>query len=190
MTSNAASRDGFAELLEQKWRMPATSGRDNRPLSDAWLMEQLVCSTQATFATMCGIQVALDGAARHGCPVNYFDLSGVVGIVGAVRATVAISLPRHLAFHVVETLTGVCPERIDADVIDTVGELANIIAGATKRKLGDGKLNDRELALEIPTVIIGQGHRVTFSANMNWYVLPFLSDHGLFQVEIGIDSRS
>ncbi|MGN6545396.1 MAG: chemotaxis protein CheX, partial [Aureliella sp.] len=189
MTSNAAIENVFAELLEPKRATPAASGGARQPLTDAVLIEQLISSTRSTFATMCGMQVAMDGSARRGCPVNYFELSGVVGIVGAVRATVAISLPRRLAFQVVETLTGSCPTDIDADVIDSVGELANIIAGATKRGLHDGGLSDRQLALEIPTVIFGPGHRVAFSANMNLYVLPFLSDFGAFQVEIGIDTR-
>jgi chemotaxis protein CheX len=182
MSSDAAFGEILAEVLHEECGLPPAA-QDPRPLpTEATLIEQLIGSTHNVFATMCSLTVAMDGAPTPGCAVNHFELTGVIGLVGTIRATVAIGLPRELAFRVVEKLIGVCPQGIDADVIDTVGELANIIVGTTKRGLGDGGLS-----IEIPKVIFGQGHRVTFGTNMNLYVLRFLSECGPFQIEIGID---
>lgn len=184
MTSDAAFREIFAGLLHQRCEALSASHGEHTLSAEAKLIERLVSSTHTVFTTMLDFAVRMAEAPRPGCAVHHFELSGVSGLVGPMRATVAIGLPRQLAFTVVEKLVGTCPQEIDADVIDAVGELANMIVGTTKRGLDDCRL-----AIEIPTVIFGQGHRVTFSANMNRYVLPFLTEFGPFQIEVGIDDH-
>lgn len=182
MTSNAAFKQIDSELLQQKCEVYPASHDTRGPPIEAMLIEMLISSTQSVFATMCGVAVAMDGTPSPGCAVNHFELTGVIGLVGSLRATVAIGLSRPLAFKVVERLIGISPQAIDADVVDAVGEIANIVVGATKRGLDDSRLS-----IEIPKVVFGQGHRVTFGANMNLYLLRFLTEHGPFQIEVGID---
>lgn len=176
------SNDLLAEVLQRNCNRLLAED-PTKPLDETLLIEHLINSTLAVFLKMCGIEVTMLGVPAAGCAAHHYEMSGVVGFIGAVQATVAINLSRQLAFRVVEELTGSCPDTMDGDVIDIVGELANMIAGKTKERVGD-----RGLTLGLPTVIVGQGHHIMFGANMNIYVLQFLSVEGPFQIEVGISA--
>ncbi len=173
--------DLLAEVLQRNSDRPLAEASAQR-LDETVFIEHLISSTLSVFRKMCGIEVTMLGVPHPGCAIKHFEISGFVGIVGPAQATLAINLPPQFAFKVVEKLTGCCPSTVDADVIDAVGEMANMIAGKTKERLGD-----QGLTLGLPTVIVGPGHRITFGANMRIHLLRFNSDEGPFQIELGID---
>ena len=58
------------------------------------------------------------------------QISGVIGLSGKARGTIVLSLDRDAALEATEVMTQERPSSINADVIDAVGELANMIAGS------------------------------------------------------------
>ncbi len=62
-----------------------------------------------------------------------------------------------------------------------VGELTNMIAGASKDRIGIAGIT-----LGLPTVITGKGHTVPFANSAYFEILQFSSPHGQLTVEIGV----
>ena len=57
-------------------------------------------------------------------------VSGVIGLSGLAVGTVVVSLSKEVALKVASTMLGDEATEINDDVLDAVGELANVVAGA------------------------------------------------------------
>jgi CheY-specific phosphatase CheX len=80
------------------------------------------------------------------------------------------------------------PTSVDEEVLDMVGELANMIGGNAKERMTLNEVN-----LGLPTVICGKGHRVSFDPGAQVELLPFSCVHGLshaFTVSLPLKSVS
>jgi len=87
-----------------------------------------------------------------------WDISAVIGLSGAVRGAVIISMKSDLAIKLTDLLTGIEHSEIDADVVDAVGEINNIIAGNIKPKVPNGE----KIVISIPTIIKGKEHSIAW----------------------------
>lgn len=113
--------------------------------------------------------------------MSRYDCSGLIGVSGTVRGSIVVSVDQDVAFAAAESFLGARPTTITSEVIDMVGELTNMIAGASKDRMGVPGIT-----LGLPTVITGKGHTVTFDHGAHVEILQFSSPHGPFTVEIGI----
>ncbi|MEZ6137873.1 MAG: chemotaxis protein CheX [Pirellulaceae bacterium] len=154
--------------------------RVDAKLDQASVIESLVDASESVLSTMCKITVE-NTRTSSGCAVRRNELSGVVGLTGALRAMVSINVSKDLIFHAAESLLGVRPTAMDADVIDLVGELANMIVGNAKERL-----HHKDLILGLPTVVNGTGHVVVFPKDMDLSVINFETNVGGLQIELGI----
>lgn len=66
-------------------------------------------------------------------------------------------------------------------VVDAIGEVTNMIAGAAKARLAE-----LELSLGLPTVLIGSSACVAFPSRATPISIPFDSALGKLVVEVGI----
>lgn len=113
--------------------------------------------------------------------MSKYDCSGFIGVSGPLQGSIVVSLDQDVAFAAAEAFLGSRPSAINAEVIDMVGELTNMIAGASKDRIGIPGIT-----LGLPTVITGKGHTVTFSNSAHVEILQFSSPHGQLTVEIGV----
>ena len=113
--------------------------------------------------------------------MSKYDCSGFIGVSGPLQGSIVVSLDQDVAFAAAEAFLGSRPSAINAEVIDMVGELTNMIAGAGKDRIGIPGIT-----LGLPTVITGRGHTVTFSNSAHVEILQFSSPHGQLTVEIGV----
>ena len=116
-------------------------------------VEPFVEVTVNTFKEFVGIDIA----PRHPHfldPEKGFewDISAVIGLSGVVKGAVIVSMKTDLAIKLTDMLTGEKRTEIDADVVDAIGEINNIIAGNIKPKVPNG---DR-IVISIPTIIKGK----------------------------------
>jgi chemotaxis protein CheX len=109
------------------------------------------------------------------------EVSGVIGLTGRAQGIVVVGLGREAALKVAEVMLQEQPLEINRDVIDAVGELANIIAGRAK-----SELEHLDLSISLPTVITGRGHCIQFPTKVTPICIPFNSDWGLITVEVGL----
>lgn len=180
MNIHAPSADLLDAVLSRNEKIHGGGTKPDESLNDAMITERVIESCTNVLTTMCKIEVALTDPSEVDAK-QAFDLSGVIAISGARAITLAVKLSQELAFAAAESLIGITPTEIDADVIDLVGELANMIAGSAKERL-----NHHKLTLGLPTVVTGHGHKITFANGMKVSTLDFQCEAGLLQLEVGI----
>lgn len=137
-------------------------------------------STTSVFSQMLGLDVTRKAPFLRNGFSPQFDVTGIIGLTGKTTGTVALSLPKEMALTVTGTLLGAPALEIDANVVDAVGELTNMIAGAAK-----AQLEQFELSLGLPTVITGKSTCIAFPSTATPISIPFSSNLGDFVVEVG-----
>jgi chemotaxis protein CheX len=110
-----------------------------------------------------------------------YEVTGMIGLSGKTTGTVALSLPSEMALAITEKLLGERPAEMNGQVVDAIGEVTNMIAGAAK-----SKLDHLQLSLGLPTVIIGRSTRIAFPSRATPISIPFSSALGPIIVEVGI----
>lgn len=109
------------------------------------------------------------------------EVSGVIGLSGKAIGTVVVGLGREAALKVAEVMLQERPPEINGDVVDAVGELANIIAGRAK-----SQLEHLDLSVSLPSVITGKAHCIQFPTKVTPICIPFDSEWGQITVEVGL----
>jgi chemotaxis protein CheX len=145
------------------------------------LLRCLIESTESVFSTMCNWPMYCGDLSSNEGFASRHDVSGIIGLSGTLKATIAVSLEQDLVFSAAEHILGTRPQKIDADVVDLVGELANMIGGNAKERLGM-----HGVSLGLPTVVAGAGHYVAYGSNMAISLLPFHGEHGSLSIELGL----
>jgi chemotaxis protein CheX len=143
------------------------------------LVFALVASTEACFSSILNREVqrsepALsDGLSR--------DISGIIGLTGQINGLIGISLCRPLAIRLTSSLLMEDVQTINDDVVDAVGELANMIVGRAK-----SKLETSCLSITVPTVVVGNNQHLCFPEKVIPVRVGFRSEAGSLNLEIGL----
>lgn len=175
--------DLLSEVLGRNEKLNTNSGSQATtaaPPSEA-IAEHLQDSAQSVLSKMCGIEIEASPVSQTEFPLERHGLSGIIGVSGSIRMTLVINLSEEFALSAAEAFLGSRPKEIDADVIDCVGELANMIGGNTKERM-----SDPGLSLGLPTVVVGEGHDVSFGANMQVQRFCFFGECGELNLEVGL----
>jgi chemotaxis protein CheX len=109
------------------------------------------------------------------------EISGVIGLSGKAVGTVVVSLSREVALKAASAMLMMDYTEIDNDVVDAVGEITNMVAGAAKADLAE-----YELSISLPSVITGRGHEVRFPSNVTPICVPFETPWGSLNLEVGL----
>jgi chemotaxis protein CheX len=138
-------------------------------------------STVTTFSTMLGWDLTRETPYVKNSSQPEHEVSGLIGLSGKAQGTVVLGLDRETALKVAEVMLQERPPEINGDVVDAVGELANIIAGQAK-----AQLEELELSVSLPSVITGKCHSIKFPSKVTPICIPFGSEWGLVTVEVGL----
>jgi len=111
------------------------------------------------------------------------EISGVIGLSGAAKGSAVISFSRPVALAVASAMFMEELTEINDDVKDAIGEFANIVVGNARNKLVDDGL---DITISTPTIIVGKDHEISHPQNIPFLVIPFKSDIGTFQINIGV----
>jgi chemotaxis protein CheX len=131
----------------------------------AGLADAIWCSILGSPAEPGAAALPTDGRAVTSC----------VHISGDWNGTVSVGLPWSLAVEVAATMFGLpSADLSDADVLDAVGELANIAGGNVKGMIeGPADLSLPVVAEGVGFVLAVPGSRITASATMVHAGTPF-----------------
>lgn len=147
----------------------------------AELINPFISSTVNVFATMLkcpltrgALQLRSDGF------IPEYEINGIIGLSGNMSGTVIISMEQTVALAATEAMLGSRPSEVNPDVIDAVGEIANMVAGAAK-----SRLEAHNLSLSVPTVIVGKETKIGFTSKVGPICIPYESPWGKLQVEVG-----
>jgi chemotaxis protein CheX len=131
--------------------------------------------------TMAGVPVQTGAPARKEPGGPRYDVSGVIGFAGEIAGSLVIRFPLPVAAGLVTGLAGgmtFAPE--SSDFADAVGELANMVAGAAKSRIG------KAASISVPVVIVGAGHAVPALSDVPVIVIPCTCQHGPFVLELNL----
>ena len=120
-----------------------------------------ITSVISLFDTMLGVKLTRGQPFVKGSIVPEHDISGIIGLTGRAKGSVVLSLSKESALRATEVLLAEQPEDINDDVVDAVGEMANIVAGGAK-----AQLEQLAMSVSLPTVITGKNHLIGFPSEM------------------------
>ena len=112
-----------------------------------------------------------------------YPISGVIGLSGKAVGTVVINLSEEVALKAASAMLMTEMTSLDDDVLDAVGELANMIAGQAK-----AELEEYQLSVSLPNVITGENHEIRFPSDIRTISVPFDTDFGPLRLEVGLES--
>ncbi len=115
------------------------------------------------------------------------DISGIIGITGDATGSLAISFTEPCICQVVNSMLGENHTTINAEIIDAVGELTNVISGAARNLME--KQGIKAFAA-IPTVVHGKNHSINAIYNIPSIIIPFTTQAGPFFVDVCIKTTS
>jgi len=112
------------------------------------------------------------------------DVSGIIGFASEeVVGSVALTFPEKAVLKVYELMMGETVSTINEDVQDTVGELANIVAGGAKEEFGTMGI---AYHISIPTVVMGKNHTISHKGGIPVVVIPFDINGLPFYMEVSM----
>lgn len=110
------------------------------------------------------------------------DVSGIIGLSGKAVGSVVVSFSKSVALKAASTMLLVEATEIDDDVVDAIGEITNMVAGAAKSELEEYKLS-----ISLPNVITGEPHGIRFPSNVQPISVPFETPWGPITLEVGLE---
>ena len=148
---------------------------------NAEYINPFLISTVNVFQQMLALELTREAPFIRKEFAPQYEVTGMIGLTGKTTGTVAVSLPCDMALAITEKLLGERPPEVNAQVVDAIGEMTNMIAGAAK-----AKLEHLQLSLGLPTVVLGNSTRIAFPSRATPISIPFRSSLGPLIVEVGI----
>ena len=111
------------------------------------------------------------------------DVSGIIGITGDAIGSLALSFSEKCICKIVSNMLGEEHHEVTRDIIDAVGELTNMVSGASRTQL---EKMGMAVYAAIPTVVHGQGHTITHILKSPSIVIPFSTAAGPFFIDVCI----
>jgi len=108
------------------------------------------------------------------------DVCGVIAVAGNVNGQVVVSMMPPLALSLASELLGGTIEEIDADCLDAVGEIANMIAGNAKTDFPDGAGT-----ISVPEVVIGRD-KIAYPVATPIISIPCQTDKGPLHIDVAL----
>ncbi|TWT38066.1 CheY-P phosphatase CheX [Posidoniimonas corsicana] len=135
-----------------------------------------------TFSTMLNADAHRGDLGLGDPKTRKYPISGIIGLSGNAVGTVVINLSEEVAMKAASVLLMDDIKEVNDDVIDAVGELANMIAGQAKVEL-----EQYELSVSLPNVVTGVGHEVRFPSSSPPVSVSFETDFGPLLLEVGFE---
>ncbi len=151
---------------------------------DVSYVNPFIKATVETFKTMLNIDLNTGPPELKIDAKHRYDVSGVIGLSGEAQGIISVSFPKVLALKIVSTLLGEEIKIVGPELIDGIGELANIIAGNTKQYLTQFKLS-----ISLPNVVVGSGHRIEVQSGVPTIIVPLKCKLGDFAIEVALKTR-
>ncbi len=142
-----------------------------------------IIAVTKTLETMVQCNVVREAPMIKKSTTTLYPVSGIIGLSGRIAGTVVLTMTEPLALKCASTMLMDEMKEIDADVLDAVGELTNVIAGNAKAQLEEYKLS-----ISLPNVIYGKDTELRFPENCQPFTIPFSSEFGKLAVEIGVSA--
>lgn len=128
-------------------------------------------STRDVFGTMLGIELEdYEPSVGEGAPGPSEGVLALIGLAGSWAGSGTLSCSAELAQKISGQLLMMEFTSVDADVLDAIGEITNMVLGNVKTSLEEVL---GPMGLSIPTVIYGRNFTTRSVGKSNWSIVPF-----------------
>jgi len=137
------------------------------------IVNSLIGSVESCFQ-MCDIKIRVAGVTT--IPIHLPDapVTGLIGLSGKCTGFISLSLPNRVATLAVSGLLMEEHKVVDAQVIDGVGEMTNVIAGGLKTKLSNTQWMISHIT--VPSVILGNNYNISYAKGIEYCGITFEVD--------------
>ena len=140
-------------------------------IEEKTLVEFVRTSTADVFSTMLGLEIVSEPEySDQNAPTVSDGVLAFVGMAGSWTGAGAISCSATFACRICNQLLMTDATSVNEEVLDAVGEVANMIIGNFKTMVEE---HLGPLGLSIPTVIYGRNFTSRSLGSNHWIVLPF-----------------
>ncbi len=146
-------------------------------------LPNFIASTKAIFQTMLGWEVTVESFCKYSEFQPGRDVTGIIGFAGGMKGTIIVSVDKEVAFAAAEVFIGSRPSSVDSDVLDLLGELANMIGGGAKERFANPSI-----VLGLPTTVSGTDYRISFTPGIQIETVEFKTPSGPLTIQIAIQS--
>lgn len=150
---------------------------------DVRYVNPFVTATVTLFDRMLNSPLERGALALHPLQEPYRGVSGIIELSGDVQATIVLNLSRQVALAASKVWLEESVHDINADVVDVVGELVNIIGGQAR-----AKFRRANITMGLPRVVKEHMHFITFPPGSQPICIPFQSQWGSLSVDVGMIS--
>ncbi|MCL2294350.1 MAG: chemotaxis protein CheX [Spirochaetes bacterium] len=114
-----------------------------------------------------------------------WDISGIIGIAGELKGIIVLSISEKVAISLTSTLLERKITTLDDEVIDTIAEVANIIAGNSKKGFEEVRLK-----ISLPAIVKGKEHEIFWpKQDIPILSIPFTVPVGKFVLYVGLEKK-
>ena len=99
------------------------------------------------------------------------SVTGMIGVHGDVSGFVTANMSERMALQAVSGLLQEDFDALSPQVVDGVGEVANIVVGGLKTNLASSEWAFRHMT--VPSVIVGEGYQVAFARGLELLDVTF-----------------
>jgi chemotaxis protein CheX len=123
---------------------------------------------------MCDLKMRVVGVTK--IPIHLPDapVTGMIGLSGKCTGFISLTLPNRVATLAVSGLSMEEYTTINAQVVDGVGEITNIIAGGLKTKLYNTPWMINNIT--VPSVILGTNYNISYTKGIEYCGITFEID--------------
>lgn len=150
---------------------------------DVRFINPFLNATREVLSTMASTNAVVGKPFLKKDDTAYGDVSGIIGITGDALGSMAISFTEPCICRIAALMLGETIPEVNDDVLDTVGELTNMISGAARRGIEKDGLS---VYAAIPSVIHGRNHQLNHILKSPSIVIPFSTEQGNFVVDVCI----
>lgn len=123
---------------------------------------------------MCDLKTRVVGITRIPIQLPNAPVTGMIGLNGKCSGFLSLTMPERVATLAVSGLSMEEYKTINAQVVDGVGEMTNIIAGGLKTKLYNTPWMVGNIT--IPSVILGNNYHISYSKGIEYCGITFEVD--------------
>jgi len=144
-----------------------------------------VTATLELFQTMMNLELKVGKPSLDQDTGDDLDVSGVIGLGGGITGTVVLRFPAVFARRVTALYSGMEGPDLESFVIDTVGEIVNIISANAK-----SALTIYHILISIPDVFRGPQDVRPWPAHSPRITVPFECGPERFTLTVGFQEAA
>lgn len=161
------------------------------PLPSDPVLAHAIAQAVKESLTMCQAETRLVGLSA--VPVyEPGSVTAVVGLHGKVSGFLTFNTCEQVALNLAVGFLQEPMEKLNGQVIDCVGEIANLIAGGVKKRLSTTEWAFNSVT--VPSVIIGHNYQIAYAKGIQYLAVTFehhntdalLLEHRLLQVAVSL----